>query len=139
MSKDCNKYKEILIDVFYGEDIMNKDTKKHIDNCQECKKYFNELQQMNTALDDIDDQIPIEYMNIKQAFNRAEDIQNKRNILSLIFFMVISSIILAAVITLAFQGFAREIIYIQIAMYFILPISLLVFIKVRAVKEGYNE
>lgn len=140
MSRSCSEFQEQLIDIFYDEMDLNHELKLHIDNCNECRQYFEELQGMKSELEKVDINSPIEYMKITEAFEKSEEILERRNnIKSFILFIVISSLILATLAIFAIKGYTLQILYSQVAFYFIMPILLPIIIKVRSVKEEYNE
>ncbi|WP_425448489.1 hypothetical protein [Dethiothermospora halolimnae] len=139
MGNNCDKYKSKLIDIFYGEDKMTEEIKCHINNCSQCMKYWEELNQVREELDIFDEDIPIEYEKVNAVFKQVDVINNKRkNILSLISFIILSSIILAIGVLLALMGYGREILLLQTTSYLISPIIMLFIIKIRSRKENYH-
>ncbi|MTI47497.1 hypothetical protein [Sporosalibacterium faouarense] len=139
MDKKCTFYQNRLIDIFYEEDIMDKEIQEHIINCHECNKYWKELKEVKIKVDKDNEEIPIEYIKISQAFDKVEDIKSKRlNIINLVIFIMISSVLLGIGLVFAMQGFGREIIYFQVIVHTVFPIFLLIFVKIRTLKEDYN-
>jgi len=140
MSNKCNEFKEKLIDVFYEEKALNKEEEGHMESCQECRQYWEELQLVKLELERIEPEVPIDYMKVTQAFEKAEEIlEERRNIKSLLAFILTASLLLTFVAILAMKGYVREIIYFQIGTYIIIPLLLPIIIKIRSRKESYNE
>lgn len=139
VSNSCSEYQKNIIDIFYGEMDMNEVVRRHIESCAECRKYYQDLVQVKEKLDNIEHHTPVEYYNITKAFDRANLVEKRRNLLSLLAFVVLGSIILGLVVALALRGYSKEIIYFQASMYFVVPFLLPMIIKVRSVKEGYSE
>ncbi len=140
MNKECKRYKEELLDVFYSEKNMDVDTEKHMSSCEDCQQYWEELHDMKTELDSLDIDEPIEYIKIAQAFEAVENIKGKKkNTLSFILFIVVSSLLLGLEFGLAFRGYGVQILYLQLALCMLSSISLPIIIKMRSLKEGYNE
>ncbi|MTI67284.1 MAG: DUF2207 domain-containing protein [Firmicutes bacterium] len=139
MGKSCENYKDILIDIIYEEKDFNKDIKDHLKHCDNCMKYYKELKDTKNRLNNLNTEPPIEYRKISKAFIKADEIKKKKsNIKSLFVFMLLSTIFLTMVVTLAVNGFSKEIIYFQISTYVIFPFILPFMIKKRAKKEGYD-
>lgn len=137
---ECDRYQQIIIDIFYGERKMEEHIKEHINQCNKCRNFYQDLNNISETLIKLTPDIPIEYAKINDAFNRAVNIkQNRSNLFSFIAFIVLSSLILSFVTVLAFMGYVKEIIYFQIGMYFVIPFLVPIFIKIRLVKEGYND
>jgi len=140
MSDKCNEFKEKLIDIFYEEKALNKEEEGHMESCQECRQYWEELQLVKVELERIEPEVPIDYMKVTQAFEKAEEIlEERRNIKSLLAFILTASLLLTFVAILAMKGYVREIIYFQIGTYIIIPLLLPIIIKIRSRKESYNE
>lgn len=140
MSKTCKDYEKQLIDIFYEEETMNDDVKNHLMECQNCKKYWEELNVIRVELDNAYDEVPIEYMKITQAFDNVKEIELRRsNIFSLIIFIIMGGLLLGIGATLIMQGYVKSIIYLQVISHICIPIIIPVFIKLRYIKEGYNE
>ncbi len=140
MNNMCSKYQSKMIDIIYGEDIMEQTLEMHIKKCTRCRKYWEDLNEMKEELTKLDIHVPIEYSKISFAFEKAEEIKNNRfkNKEFFLFIMVCSMILLSLVI-LSLQGYLKQVVYLQIGLYFIVPIFLPVIIKIRSVKERYNE
>lgn len=140
MKKDCEKYQSKLIDIFYNEEIMNDELQNHRESCYECKEFWDGLHQMNLAINKGSYDPPIEYGEISQAFQLVENIKEKRrNLLDLALFIIISGLILGLVAFVAVNGYVIQIIYFQLIMYMIIPLTLPVIIKIRSFKESYDE
>ena len=81
----------------------------------------------------------IEYDKIFQSFKEVENIKEKRrNLFDLVVFIFVSGVLLGLVALLAAKKYLVEIIYFQLAMYIIIPLSLPVIIKIRDLKEEYK-
>lgn len=139
MSKNCDSYQSRLIDIFYNEEIMNEEIKNHIESCNHCKEFWDELHDMKLEIDKTIVEPPIEYANITQAFEKVEEIKRgRKNLFDLVLFIIISGLLLGTVAFIVLKGYLIEFMYFQIAMYIIIPLSLPVIIKIRSIKEDYN-
>ncbi len=140
MSKDCESCQKKLVDIFYNEENMNNEVKNHIKTCHSCKEFFGRLYQMKDIMDKAKIEPSIEYAEILQSFKEVEIIKEKRrNLFDLILFIIISGVLLGLVALLIVEKYLVEIIYFQLVMYIIIPLSLPVIIKIRSLKEEYNE
>lgn len=140
MNKICFKYQEDLIDISYNEKIMDTAIKEHLENCESCREYWKELNEIKVELDNFEEKIPIDYNQISQAFDIVEERRVKKtNIFSLLAFVLLSSLLLGTVLGLVIKGYGKEVIYFQIITYIIIPFLLPILIKIRNLKEGYNE
>ncbi len=140
MSKNCERYQSRLIDIFYEEESMNDEIQSHIESCSHCKKFWDELHEMKIVVDKSIVEPPIDYENISQAFEKVEEIRGRRiNLFDLVLFIIISGLLLGTIAFIGLKGYLIEIIYFQIAMYIIIPLTLPVIIKIRSLKEDFNE
>lgn len=139
MRNSCEKFKNSLIDVYYSEKILDKNLKRHLETCEECREFYEELNDTKENLKILENDIEIDYSLISGAFDKAEKIQTKRkSIIELILFIVISTSILITVGYIASIGYGMLILKLQLAIFFIVPFMLPIMIKHRLIKEGYN-
>ncbi|WP_069649884.1 hypothetical protein [Caloranaerobacter ferrireducens] len=139
MSEKCIKYQQDLVDIFYKEKELYDELRLHLNNCEKCSKYWEELEHIKLGLKDIDI-IPVDYMQISKAFEQADNIKERRkNIKSLIVFIIFSSIIMSIITLFAIKGYLSEILYFQMTTYMIIPLLLPIIIRKRYIREGYND
>ena len=139
MNKDCESCQKKLVDIFYNEENMNNELKNHIQTCRSCKEFLGGLYQMKGIMDKAKVESSIEYDKIFQSFKEVENIKEKRrNLFDLVLFIFVSGVLLGLVALLAAKKYLVEIIYFQLAMYIIIPLSLPVIIKIRDLKEEYK-
>jgi len=122
LKSSCKKFKNSLIDVYYSEKILDRNLKHHLETCEECRKFYEELNDTKENLKILENDIEIDYSLISGAFDKAEEIQSKRkSIIELILFIVISTSILITVGYIVSIGYGMLILKLQLAIFFIVP------------------
>jgi len=137
MSKCCEEYEDILIDIYYGEAVMSAEIKSHLESCSSCREFFNEMEELGDQLALLDADIPIDYSLVENAFTSvAQKEDKKKNIVDMLIFMAMAIGIFFVIFVLACKGYGKYLLYGQIAIFFLAPFSLIAFFKERRLKEG---
>ncbi|KNY28774.1 hypothetical protein [Pseudobacteroides cellulosolvens] len=137
MSKCCKEYEDILIDIYYGEAEINDEIKAHIESCNNCREFLNEMEGLGDQLALLDMDIPIDDSLIRNAFNSVDEkTAKKRKIIDFLLFLVMSIGIFSAIFVLAYKGYGKYLLYGQIGIFFLAPFSLIAFFRGRRLKEG---
>jgi predicted anti-sigma-YlaC factor YlaD len=137
MSKCCEEYEDILIDIYYGETEMSTEIKNHLENCSNCREFLNEMEGLGDQLAIFDTDIPIDCSLVESAFTSVDQKEEKkRNIIDLLIFMSTAIGIFFVIFVLAYKGYGKYLLYGQISVFFLAPFSLIAFLKGRRLKEG---
>jgi hypothetical protein len=147
MKRDCMWYKEKLIDIAFNETTMDKDTKAHLMACSKCGRYFEQLSGIRENLNKFDLNIDINPLQINAAFIGADDIKAKtwplrdsiktgsRVSLKEVLLFILLALMMLAIPTVILAHFnIRYLLYVQIAIFFNMPLVLLPLLKIR----GYD-
>ncbi len=138
VSKGCSQYQEDLMDIYYGELEWDVKTKEHLLNCEECNGYWEQLMEMKKTLE-ITSEEPINYSEIRNVMEKAEEIQQKNSLKDLFIFIILASGFLFTIASLVFKGYGRSILYLQGILHLALPLSLPFLLKRRLLKEELDE
>lgn len=137
MIKECKRIQGILIDVFYGEILMDEEIETHLKECIECKAFYESLHGLKTEISILDTVARVDEQVIRQAFQIVENRQKKRKerIEFLIFFLAAVSI-MSVVVAIAAMGCGIEIMIGMLAFAGMTSLMIPLFFIRSMVREG---
>jgi hypothetical protein len=136
MSKCCEEYEDILIDIYYSELEISIGIKAHLENCSNCREFLNEMEGLRADLNHLEMDLSVDYSLIRNAFVFADEkAAKKRKSFDLFIFLSIAFGIMAFIFILALKGYEKYLLYGQGLIFFLAPFSLLAFVRGRRLKE----
>jgi predicted anti-sigma-YlaC factor YlaD len=131
---ECRKIRGKVIDGLY-EDSYDAAIEKHIEECEECRKYAEEIRAGLSGMDVLDFQIEASMKDISMVLNRVESIRarKRKRIESALFLLIcalILSVISIAVITLG----PAAAIAAQVVIFLTLPLLVVPLLRIKALK-----
>ena len=134
--KKCDEIQKILIDEFYDKKLETY-INEHIENCSECMEFRNKLYAASQKLDILEMEniaMPADLFNI---INAAENIKvEKKKKFEICFFVLASFGILIPFVGLGLYFGMRILLYMQLILYFNIPLVLIPLIINRKVREA---
>lgn len=136
--KDKHEMIEIdLMDAYYGEKELSDDLKKHLDDCPQCSAFWKDLNALGAKLSEIDTEIEVDERIIKRAFSQADKIKSKHvEQRDFALFLCMAVTFLLTGVWLAYNGYAVQIMAVQLFCMAAVPLSIPFLIWRRLVKEG---
>lgn len=133
--KKCDEIQKMLMDEFYDKK-FDSDINEHFENCSECMEFRNKLFAASQKLDLLEDEnlpVPRDLFNI---INTADNIKDaKRKKFEIFSFVFAALCILIPYVVLGIYFEMRILLYIQIFIYFNLPLIIIPLIANRKMKE----
>ncbi|HHW57100.1 MAG TPA: YxlC family protein [Clostridia bacterium] len=135
MKRECSQIQNKIIDMYYNE-FTNDSTKpnSHIENCSVCSAFRKKLELSLNYMDSLDTipDIPDLQVNIAELIEKANELKNKRkNKLELFLFITTSLIFSLSSILFVANLDIKLLVYIQIFLYFNLPLVLIPLYKLK--------
>lgn len=136
--KDKHEMIEIdLMDAFYGEKELSDDLMKHLDDCPECSAFWKDLNTLGGKLSAIDTEIEVDERIIKRAFSEADKIKYRQTEQrDFVIFLCMAVALLLVAVWLAYNGYAVQIMAVQLFCMAAVPLCIPILIWRRMVKEG---
>ncbi|AEM79447.1 hypothetical protein [Thermoanaerobacter wiegelii] len=135
MKRECSQIKNKIIDMYYNEFTDDNATlNSHIQNCSACSTFRKKLELSLNYMDTLDTISDIRELqiNITELIERANELKNKRkNKLELLLFITTSLIFSLSSILFVVNLDIKLLVYIQIFLYFNLPLVLIPLYKLR--------
>jgi predicted anti-sigma-YlaC factor YlaD len=131
---ECSKIREILIDGLY-EDSYDAAIEKHIEECEGCRKYAEEIRAGLSGMDVLDFEVETSMKDISMVLSRAESIRDRKrkSIESAAFLLV--CILMLSVISLAVITFgAAAAVAAQVVIFLTLPLLVVPLLRIKALK-----
>ncbi len=132
----CEKYRQQLLDLAYGEGEETADLRDHIENCVECADYLGELQMVQNRLNEFDPPMDSGYLMVKKVMRHAyESRERKRLILDLSKFVsIMITVFLLYYLLYRWQGF-QGLIVVQLIFFILLPLSIIPLTRMQIEKR----
>ncbi|HHU63378.1 MAG TPA: hypothetical protein GXZ32_04120 [Clostridiales bacterium] len=144
MKRDCRWYKERLTDIAFDEGTMDDDTKAHLTACLQCSTYFEQLSGVRQNLDKFYLDTHINLLQIQRAFVKADEIKEKAwsskdgkksgagvSLKEVLLFILLALTVLVTPAVILARFNIRYLLYVQIIIYFSMPLVLLPLLKIR--------
>lgn len=140
MLKNHKKIQEEMIDIFYEEKEWSEELKNHLDTCQECAVFWQELHVLQDKLSflDLPQEMEIDDRLISSAFKKADLFKKSRaNLKESMLFLGTAILLLGVESWFIYLGNSMLILKGQLLMTVLAPFALPVLLKFRLAKEGY--
>ncbi len=126
-----------LLDAYYGEKELTPELKKHLDECNQCTTFWEQLPMLTDKLSAMDVDVEVDERVIRRAFTEAKKIKAiRKERYEFYAFLFIAITILGVAGGLAYNGYAMQIIAVQLLFIVAAPLSIPILIWQRLAKEG---
>ena len=126
-----------LLDAYYGDKELTPELKKHLDECNQCTIFWEQLPRLTDKLSVMDVDVEVDERVIRRAFTEAKKIKAmKKERYDFYTFLFIAITILGIAGGLAYNGYAMQIIAVQLLFIVAAPLSVPLLIWQRLAKEG---
>lgn len=135
---DIHKKMQVqLIEIYYGKKEIPKSVSKHLEDCRQCKTFWDDLQAVDKELEVLNVRAEPDFRVIHGALNLAGSIrEGRRNMRDFLVFLVTGLLFLGTAGLLAYNGYGLLIIKLQLGLMITAPVFLPFFMRHRLSKEG---
>lgn len=126
-----------LLDAYYGEKELTSELKTHLDECKQCTTFWEQLPTLTDKLSVMTVDVEVDERVIRRAFTEANKIKAMNKERHEVYaFLFIAITILGIAGGLAYNGYAMQIIAVQLLFIVAAPLSIPILIWQRLAKEG---